>query len=83
MKVKGPNVIYICAYCGERAETELEGEICPDTPPIELEAWFRAKREAEFKFLDGTPIKEGDIISAICPKCNKLGLPHKILEEVS
>lgn len=81
MKLKGPEVVLECIYCGNMRVHPVEVDWFPNVPPLDLEIWHKAKdKGAEMLHDDGTPIEEGEVLPAICPKCKNMGMPESILE---
>jgi len=83
MKIESPKVIFECPYCGNRKEdATFTRDFFPGKPPLELDKWFKAKEEGRVCHEDGIPLKEGEVIPAICPNCIELGMPNKILGDI-
>lgn len=81
MRLKGPEVVVECVYCGNMKVHPMEVDWFPGVPPLDLENWHKAK-ETGMKVLhgDGTPIEDGEVVPAICPKCISMGMPESILD---
>lgn len=80
MKIKAPEVVLECVYCGNMEVYQIEVDWFPGVPPLDLENWYKSKKETRVQHDDGTPIEDGEVLPAICPKCREMGMPESILD---